>query len=127
MRKVGSRRKVEATPNAGDRLVASLVMLRDVVRSGRNPAEVFTSRTYEVPEPPAFDGPTIRALRESLGVSQSVFAHMIGASLPLVQGWEQGRRVPNLMARRLLAEVAERPQRWRAMTTVRSHAASRGG
>ena len=38
----------------------------------------------------------VRALRDRVGTSQAAFARLVGASVKLVQAWEQGRRVPAL-------------------------------
>ena len=51
----------------------------------------------------------IKAVRKSVGVSQSAFAAMLNVSLRTLQEWEQGRRQPNGPARSLLAIAAKRP------------------
>ena len=66
-----------------------------------------TARHVEVVPPPEYDKEHIQAVRERLGVSQSVFADLLGASLSTVQAWERGAREPRATARRLL-EVVER-------------------
>jgi putative transcriptional regulator len=73
-------------------------------------------RLVYLPDPPAeYTASAVIALRERLGVSQIAFARLLGASLSLVQSWEQGRRSPNPMACRLLDEVARDPARWARM------------
>jgi putative transcriptional regulator len=37
----------------------------------------------------------VKAVRASLGASQSEFALMIGVSVATLQNWEQGRRYPD--------------------------------
>src|SRR6185312_15774723 len=80
--------------------------------------EVFegqiTVRHVEVPEPGQHTAGDIRKLRRALGVSQPVFAKLMGVSTVLVQSWEQGHRTPSPMARRLLDEIAREPRRWAA-------------
>jgi len=56
----------------------------------------------------------VRKLRQTLGVSQPLFARLMGVSTVLVQSWEQGQRTPSPMARRLLDEVRRDPHRWAA-------------
>ena len=51
--------------------------------------------------------PDARAVRETLGLSQSQFAALIGISPRTLQNWEQGHRRPEGTARALL-RVAER-------------------
>ncbi|HET6251605.1 MAG TPA: helix-turn-helix domain-containing protein [Tepidisphaeraceae bacterium] len=79
-------------------------------------------KTIEVPDPRIYRAKQIRALRESLGVSQAVFAHLLGTSIVLVKSWERGVREPSLMARRLLDTIKADPARW--LATVRELAVS---
>jgi putative transcriptional regulator len=64
-------------------------------------------RLAHVTPPAAYDADQIRAIRRALNVSQGVFADLLNVSLGTVQAWEQGRRVPDGAAVRLL-EIAER-------------------
>jgi len=48
-----------------------------------------------------------------VGVSQSVFAKMLGVSAALVRSWECGQRKPAPIARRLLDQVRANPSAWR--------------
>ncbi len=52
----------------------------------------------------------IRRLRESVKVSQSKFALMIGVSVDTVQNWEQGRRKPRGPAMALLRVFEKNPK-----------------
>jgi len=52
----------------------------------------------------------VRAIRRSLGKSQTEFALMIGVSVSTLQNWEQGRRVPEGPARALLRVAAKNPR-----------------
>ena len=59
---------------------------------------------------PCLDSVTLLSdsrVRERLGLSQAVFASLLGASVSTVRAWERGAREPSEIARRLL-EVAER-------------------
>lgn len=58
----------------------------------------------------AYDAIDIRKLRESLGVSQSQFARMIGVSVDTAQNWEQGRRRPRGPAMALLRVFEKNPK-----------------
>lgn len=57
-----------------------------------------------------YDAIDIRKLRESIDVSQSQFAHMMGVSKSTLQNWEQGRRRPRGPAQALLRVFAKDPQ-----------------
>ena len=49
----------------------------------------------------------VKAVRSSLGASQSEFALMIGVSVATLQNWEQGRRRPEVPAR-VLPQIIDR-------------------
>ena len=66
-----------------------------------------TTRMVDVLPPPVYTGKDVKRVREVLGVSQGVFARLLGASPSTIRAWERGAREPSEMARRLIA-LAER-------------------
>ena len=54
--------------------------------------------------------PSVTAIRERTGLSQSQFAVLLGVSVRTLQEWEQGRRAPSGAARTLLMVAAKNPQ-----------------
>ncbi len=54
--------------------------------------------------------PSVAAIRESTGLSQSRFAQLLGVSIRTLQEWEQGRRMPSGAARTLLMIAAKNPR-----------------
>ena len=50
--------------------------------------------------------PSVAAVRETTGLSQSRFAELLGVSVRTLQEWEQGRRAPSGAARTLLMIAA---------------------
>ena len=54
--------------------------------------------------------PSIVAARNTLGLSQSRFAELLGVSKRTLQEWEQGRRAPNGAAKTLLRVVERHPE-----------------
>ncbi len=54
--------------------------------------------------------PSVSAIRESTGLSQSRFAQLLGVSIRTLQEWEQGRRMPSGAARTLLMIAAKNPR-----------------
>jgi putative transcriptional regulator len=85
------------------------------------PERRLTATTSRVTEPGFYSPAELRALRESLGASQSVFAGLVGVSKSLVEHWEGGIRVPSAMARRLLDAIAADPRRFlRELTEPRA-------
>lgn len=95
--------------NLGDLLVQSLGEVRDGVR-GR-PGKL-TMRTVEIPAPPRFTATAVHQLRDRLGLSQGLFAKLLGVSRKLVEAWEAGTRAPSPMACRLLDAIARNPSRY---------------
>jgi putative transcriptional regulator len=66
-----------------------------------------TLRNFEAQclPPPAYTAEMIRRLRESLHISQAVFAAYLNASLSTVQKWENGDKKPSGAAARLLSVI----------------------
>ena len=54
--------------------------------------------------------PSVAAIRQSTGLSQTRFAALLGVSVRTLQEWEQGRRAPSGAARTLLMVAAKNPQ-----------------
>jgi putative transcriptional regulator len=54
--------------------------------------------------------PDASAIRARLGLSQAVFAELLGISRRTLEGWEQGRREPEGPARVLLRVAATHPE-----------------
>lgn len=54
--------------------------------------------------------PAVAEIRESMGLSQSRFAALLGVSVRTLQDWEQGRRTPSGAARTLLLVAEKNPQ-----------------
>jgi len=52
----------------------------------------------------------VRQIRYKLGQSQSEFATMIGVTLPTLQSWEEGKRLPDGPALALLRVAAKNPK-----------------
>lgn len=93
------RRRIEAP--LGERLLDSMMELRAHLRG-----EIQLSETvYHVP--PETD---VRALRETLGLSQTDFAALFGFNVRSLQDWEQGRRRPEIPIRAYLAVIQRDPE-----------------
>ncbi len=70
----------------------------------------ISRRATTLPAPPPKAGAArIVSLRQSLNMSQAVFAATINVSPKTVQSWEQGTRVPSDAALRLIQVVALDP------------------
>ena len=65
------------------------------------------TRNVPLPEPPkSFPAEEIIRIRKQFGVSQAIFARVLGVARDTEISWEQGRRTPSGPALRLL-EIAE--------------------
>lgn len=80
-------------------------LVESVKEAGRiRRGEVEASRTFR------YDSVDIKQLRNRRGLTQNRFAHIIGVSLATLQGWEQGRRIPQGPAMALLRVFEESPE-----------------
>ncbi|HEY1684703.1 MAG TPA: helix-turn-helix domain-containing protein [Tepidisphaeraceae bacterium] len=95
-----------AKQTLGDLLVQSLTELRDGLQ---DKAGKLTMKTVEIPDPPRFSAGAVRRLRNQLGLSQGLFAKLLGVSRKLVEAWETGSRTPSPMACRLLDAISRNP------------------
>jgi putative transcriptional regulator len=94
-------------------VIEALAGFRDALRD-RVPLETkYTVRQVVAVEPPPRLTPAdVRQVRESLGLSQPVFADFLGTSPSTVRSWEQGQKQPSPMARRFLGLIAADPTYW---------------
>jgi DNA-binding transcriptional regulator YiaG len=69
-----------------------------------------TARKASAKAAPQFDSSRIRHLRERFGVSQPVFAGMVGVKPVTVKAWEQGVNVPSGSSRRVLQMMEISPK-----------------
>ncbi len=96
----------------GREIIAGLKDLTETLAAGIPLEQKYTVHTIEVPDPGEYDARKIKALRARMGLSQALFARLIGASHILVQKWEGGDRHPDGMTRRLLDDMSADPNRW---------------
>jgi len=102
-------------------IMAGMRELEAALKSGKPLREVLTVREVTIAEPGAYDAKKVKQTRERLGVSQAVFAELVGVSKELVEHWEQGISQPRAVARRLLDLINRDPKRF--METLTAHAA----
>lgn len=62
--------------------------------------------------PANFSGDQVKAVRESLQVSQAVFADFLGVSVGAVRDWEQGINEPIGPVRRIMEEITNDLEGW---------------
>ena len=100
-------RRAIGTNSAGRKLMAAL---DEIVHAERAGGAGLTVREVEIPEPREYCPRDVRALRGSLGISVALFGRLTGVTPAQVEHWEQGRRTPSPMARRLFDRIAADPQ-----------------
>jgi putative transcriptional regulator len=100
----------------GREIIKDLKELHATLKAGIPLREKYTVRTVRaVPDPGKYEAADVRAIRALVGVSQPVFARMLGVSAALIRSWECGQRKPAPIARRLLDLIRANPSNWREM------------
>ena len=73
-------------------------------------AQRFTVRSYRFEFAARGYGPDdVRSVRQTLGLSQPLFADFLGVDISTVRSWEQGSRPPSAIARRFMDEITVNP------------------
>jgi DNA-binding transcriptional regulator YiaG len=109
-------------------MVEGLHAICDAVEAGVPPERVATIRTYQIDITLPILGPVeVRSIRESLGLSQALFADFLGVAPATVRSWEQGQREPSALARRFLGEIRDDPAHWRERLARRARLKERIG
>lgn len=94
-----------------DRLIASARQALAIKRGELAPSNAYdlplTAREAMAERAPEYGKTDIARIRNSLNLSQALFAEALNVSLGTVRSWEQGIRTPEGAASRLL-QVAER-------------------
>jgi putative transcriptional regulator len=88
------------------RIVVAVEEATELLRSEGLQSRRLTVRTYRLPPAPREYRPEdVKRVRELLGLSQAVLAGFLGVKVNTVRSWEQGKRPPQPIARRFLAEI----------------------
>lgn len=61
------------------------------------------TRTIFIPELPDYRASKVRDIRNRCGLTQKLFAELLGVSQKTVEAWESGRNVPHGPAQRFLS------------------------
>ena len=100
--------------SAGSRILSAIEEATELLRSEGLESQRLTVRTYRLPPAPREYRPEdVKRVRELLGLSQAVLAGFLGVNVNTVRSWEQGKRPPQPIARRFLAEIEADPAYWR--------------
>ena len=102
---------IVTSDNFAAMLIASATQARQIAKGERAPARMYTAsaRTIRVTEPRPYRRDDVMRVRQKLGVSQQVFANLLGRSGAAVRAWElpNSGKAPDGAAARLL-EIFER-------------------
>ncbi len=116
-----TRTNAEALSPRAREMVEGLHAICDAVEAGVPLEQVATVRTYQIDINLPILGPVeVRSIRESLGLSQALFADFLGVAPATVRSWEQGQREPSALARRFLGEIRDDPGHWRERLAKRA-------
>lgn len=100
--------------SAEEKIIQGLEGFADALESGEEVAKHFTCRKVMLDLVPVTYSPEmVKRARNTLGVSQALFAQFLGASLSSVRAWEQGDREPSQVACRFMDEIIHDPQTFR--------------
>jgi putative transcriptional regulator len=98
------KRAARTTSGFGQAVLASL-------RGWERGEPVTIRKVPVIPEPRRLRGVDVKRFRtRTLGVSQTVFARLLGVSPKLVEAWEAGRNTPAGPVCRLLELIERDPQ-----------------
>ena len=103
--------RLVTSANFEETLLASAAQARRIARGEQAPARVYTAsvHTIRVSEPRPYRRDDVMRVRQMLGVSQKIFANLLGRSGAAVRAWElpNSGKEPDGAASRLL-EIFER-------------------
>ena len=96
-----------------ERIRRGLQEFTDVLESGAKIQDRLTCKKVSLDLKATPYGPEkVLETRKLLGVSQPVFALLLGVSVKTVQSWEQGFNPPKNVARRFMDEFRRDPAYW---------------
>ncbi|MDR0929128.1 MAG: helix-turn-helix domain-containing protein [Oscillospiraceae bacterium] len=91
----------------GTELIGALQEVADHVEGRKKLRQTYVEFT---PVRERYTPEEIKMIRSGLGMTQSVFADVIGVSKRTVESWETGRFSPDGAARRLISVLQQDPQ-----------------
>jgi putative transcriptional regulator len=100
--------------SAGSKILAAIQEATELMRTEGLRSKRLTVRSYQVPEAPqAYLPVDVKRVRDLLCASQAILAGFLGVNVNTVRSWEQGKRRPQPIACRFLAEIESDPEYWR--------------
>jgi len=102
-----TRKRETKTNETGRRLMEGVRQMHHAAATGDYTG--MRVHQLDIPDPGQYRAKGVRALRDTLGVTQRTFARLLGVSPELIEHWEQGLREPSPLARRLLDRIKADP------------------
>jgi putative transcriptional regulator len=113
-RRKGAERRAGRSSSAGTKILAAIEEATELLRSEGLSGKRLTVRAYKcAPALRSYTPGDVVRVRELLGTSQAVLARFLGVNVNTIRSWEQGKRLPQPIACRFLAEIETDPAYWR--------------
>ena len=90
----------------GQELISAL---NEAVDDANGKIQLRTTKLNAAPVRESIGADEIKEIRNKLGVTQGIFAMVIGVSRKTVESWEAGRYSPDGAARRLISVIQKDP------------------
>jgi putative transcriptional regulator len=104
----------DRTISAGAKILGAIQEATELLRSEGLSSKRLTVRAYKVAPPlRSYKSGDVRRVRQRMGTSQAVLARFLGVNVNTIRAWEQGKRLPQPIACRFLAEIETDPAYWR--------------
>jgi putative transcriptional regulator len=105
---------MEKKQTLAQELIAGFTGLADALEAGGELGPEFNCYRMQLDlKPHSYSKKMVRATRNLLGASQSVFATFLGVSVKTVSQWEQGLGCPQSIACRFMDEINLNPEYYR--------------
>ncbi len=104
---------------------ALIAALEEALEHAQGKIDLRTTELVLPDEPPKLSKMDVKKIRDSLHVSQPVFARYLGVSAEAVKAWEQGHSHPSGAAVRLLQIAAKEPNGFPRLITESAAAGGR--
>ena len=102
------------TTNIGQKITKRLAAFATALEENKTVTERFTCHRITLDlQPKPYDPKLAKKTRDSLGLSQALFAQFLGVSVKTVSAWECGSKNPKNIACRFMDEIRENPEHWR--------------
>jgi len=114
------------TTTIGEKITKRLAAFATALEKKEQVTERFTCRRMTLDlQPQPYDPALVKKTRQSLGLSQSLFARFLGVSVKTVSAWECGAKNPRDIACRFMDEIRENPGYWKERLSAIAKPATR--